>query len=160
MGEKKDDWYDEWRRSHPGERFFTGERYSTEREAGAVSDCDPVVEWLHEPEKHDYDNAATYLELLNLIDRDGFIKAAKAENNAFYYAKDILRASREPLLYADDEHVQHDLQKIHDGKKLSPILLVRGDAKGNRPLIIADGYHRVCAAYWVSENSIVQCRIV
>lgn len=121
---------------------------------------DPVIQWKYQPDQHDYDNAATYLNLINLIDREGFITAMKDAHHEYYYAKDILRASREELLYADNEHVQRDLQKIHDGKELAPILLVRGNCADNRPLIIADGYHRVCAAYWVDEDAIVKCRIV
>ena len=39
---------------------------------------------------------------------------------------------------------------------LSPILLVRSENK----LIIADGYHRLCAIYYLSEDLEVPCRIV
>jgi disulfide oxidoreductase YuzD len=69
-------------------------------------------------------------------------------------AKDILRASELPLLAKDNIHVKENLQKVKKGKKLSPVLLVR-DSK----LIIADGYHRVCAIYYLSEDLQVPCRI-
>ena len=45
------------------------------------------------------------------------------------------------------------------GERLSPVLLVRGD-RGNRfPLVIADGYHRICASYHIDENVVISCRI-
>jgi hypothetical protein len=45
------------------------------------------------------------------------------------------------------------------GKQLSPVLLVRGTL-GAYPLVIADGYHRVCAAYHTDENAEVPCKLV
>ena len=73
-------------------------------------------------------------------------------------AKDILRAARLSLLSADNPHVRADLDKIGHGKKLSPILLVRGSASD--ALQIADGYHRVCASYLTDENTPIPCRLV
>ncbi len=49
--------------------------------------------------------------------------------------------------------------KVHDGVKLSPVLLVRGSL-GGWPLIVADGYHRICASHHLDENADVPCRIV
>jgi hypothetical protein len=69
-------------------------------------------------------------------------------------AKDILRASGLNLLPADNYHVKENIQKSKKGKKLSPILTVR-DGK----LIIADGYHRLCSIYYLSEDLEVPCRI-
>ena len=60
-----------------------------------------------------------------------------------YEAKDLLRASRLSLLAQDD--VAMDLDKVKRGAKVSPILLVRGRFMKDRDLVIADGYHRVCA---------------
>ena len=51
-----------------------------------------------------------------------------------------------------------DLLKISSGKALSPILLLRGD--DDHPLIVADGYHRVCASYWIDENTDIPCILV
>ena len=74
-------------------------------------------------------------------------------------AKDLLRASQLELLPADDVNVRADLKKVHDGVKLSPVLLVRG-VFGESPLIVADGYHRICASYHLSDDADVPCRIV
>ena len=70
-------------------------------------------------------------------------------------AKHALRASGLPALPPDNVHVAKDLKKVANGKKLSPVLLVRGE-----PTLIADGYHRVCASYHLNENEDIPSRIV
>ena len=74
-------------------------------------------------------------------------------------AKDILRAAGLPLLAVDDPEVATDVKKVAKGQPLSPVLLVRGDLAAGRPLQIADGYHRVCASYHLSEDTEIPCRI-
>jgi hypothetical protein len=73
-------------------------------------------------------------------------------------AKDILRASQLALLGQDNKHVASDLAKVANGAALSPILLIRGTDQ--RPLIVADGYHRVCASYWLDENTDIPCILI
>jgi hypothetical protein len=112
--------------------------------------------WLDEPEEHDFPVAMDYLELLMTPDEaeevaDGLRAAPTVKRKA----KGILRASELPLLPKDNVHVAHDIKKVKDGKRLSPILLVHG-----RPLVIADGYHRVCAVYYLSEDLEIPCRLV
>ena len=46
------------------------------------------------------------------------------------------------------------------GDRLSPVLLVRGDACTSRVLVIADSYHRVCAAHILDEDAEIPCRLV
>jgi hypothetical protein len=75
-------------------------------------------------------------------------------------AKDILRAARLQLLPADDPEVARDLKHVSKGKPLSPILLVRGELSLDRPLQIADGYHRLCASYHLSQDTEIPCRLV
>ena len=62
------------------------------------------------------------------------------------------------LLGEDNKHVSADLRKAVSGAALSPILMLRGD--DTHPLIIADGYHRVCASYWIDENTDIPCILV
>ena len=73
-------------------------------------------------------------------------------------AKDLLRASHLELLPADDPEVLDDLKKVRGGVKFSPVLLVRG-ALGVHPMIIADGYHRICASYHIDEDAEIPYRI-
>ena len=72
-------------------------------------------------------------------------------------AKDLLRASNLSPLGVSNSHVERDRKKITKGTPLPPILLVR-DSK-NVKLIIADGYHRLCAAYSVDEDASIPCWI-
>jgi hypothetical protein len=118
-----------------------------------------AVTWLDEPEDHDYQAAADYL---SMVAESGAvaktIAALQTAQPVYRKAKDILRAARLTLLPASNVHVATDLHKISNGKKLSPILLVRGDA--TRALEIADGYHRVCASYITDENTDIPCHLV
>ena len=118
-----------------------------------------AVKWQDKPEKHDYDAAADYLSLLGEPEVVAATVTALGSAETLYRkAKDILRAARLNLLSADNPHVRADLDRIGRGKKLSPILLVRGSAAD--ALQIADGYHRVCASYLTDENTPIPCRLV
>jgi len=74
-------------------------------------------------------------------------------------AKDLLRASGLPVLAADNFHVAKDLKKVAQGTLLSPVLLVRGVLRTDMPLIVADGYHRICASYHLDEDADIPRRI-
>lgn len=120
-----------------------------------------AVKWLDEPEAHDYEAAAVYLSMVAENDAvDKTIAALKAAKPVAQKAKDILRAAGLALLPESNPHVRADLGKIGNGKKLSPILLVRGSAVGGYPLQIADGYHRVCASHLTDENTNIPCHLV
>ena len=115
--------------------------------------------WLSKPEKHDYPAAVSYLSLI--YDERAAAKYAKALAKApmtAFKAKDIFRASRLPLLGITNSHVRKNQKKIAAGKKLSPLLLVRDPRNGK--LVIADGYHRMCAVYLFDEDTLVPCKIV
>lgn len=122
----------------------------------------PAVEhWQEEPEEHDFPAAADYLSLVapagevaKVVDA---LKSAKTEHRK---AKDLLRASRLSLLPADNVHVKKDLAKVAAGKRLSPVLLVRGRGDNATPLTVADGYHRICASHHLDEDADVPCRLV
>ncbi|MFV8241839.1 hypothetical protein [Mycolicibacterium peregrinum] len=114
----------------------------------------PKIHWLDKPETHDYPAAADYLELI--ADKEAvsaIIDSLRSGTVTHKKAKDILRAAGLPLLPKDNAHVKADLQKVDQGTALSPILLVRGRLSSAVPLQIADGYHRVCASYYVDENT-------
>ncbi|MDR3659780.1 MAG: hypothetical protein P4L86_05110 [Mycobacterium sp.] len=120
-----------------------------------------AVKWLDDPEDHDYDAASDYLTMLApQHEVVGTVDALKSASTTTRKAKDILRAAQLPLLPEANAHVRSDLGKISDGKKLSPILLVRGDVHTCVQLQIADGYHRVCASYLTDENTDIPCRLV
>ncbi len=115
--------------------------------------------WLKEPEKHDYPAAHSYLTLL-YDDKTSaqFVKALTHAPMTAFKAKDIFRASELSLLGGTNSHVRRNQKKIAAGKKLSPLLLVRDPDR--RKLVIADGYHRMCAVYSFDEDTTVPCKIV
>jgi hypothetical protein len=120
-----------------------------------------AVKWMGKPEDHDFQAAEDYLSLVMAAKDASDYRAklaAKADDIIHRKAKDILRASQLALLGQDNKHVADDLRKVAAGTALSPILLVRGSA--DHPLIVADGYHRVCASYWVDENTDIPCVLV
>ncbi|MDE3124530.1 MAG: hypothetical protein KGK14_03375 [Bacteroidota bacterium] len=113
--------------------------------------------WLPDPEMQDFPAAIDYLELLfPLTEAKQYVAKLQKAETIQKKAKDILRAAQLPLLPADNIHVNENIKKVKKGKKLSPILLVRGLQK----LIIADGYHRLCAIYYLSEDLEIPCRLV
>ena len=121
----------------------------------------PTLSWADAPAEHDYPAAASFLRLIAAPalaeSLAGLLSRATLVHQA---AKDILRAARLPLLPADDPEVAKDLKKVSKGTSLSPVLLVRGELLTDRPLQIADGYHRVCASYHLDEDAEIPCRLV
>jgi hypothetical protein len=117
------------------------------------------IKWLEQPEEHDYPAALSYLCLL----RDEKTSAALVSRLRHapvtqFKAKDLFRASGLPLLGISNSHVKKDQAKIKSGATLSPLLLVRDPANGK--VVIADGYHRLCAVYSLDEDALIPCRIV
>ena len=88
------------------------------------------------------------------------VKELQAATLDHFKAKDILRSSRLPLLPEPTTSMSPaDIAKVKAGKRLSPVLLVRGSLARGVPMQIADGYHRVCASYHLGENNDIPCRI-
>jgi len=119
------------------------------------------LKWADAPAEHDYPAAASFLRLLTSPESAQALAGLMSKATTVQHpVKDILRAAQLPLIAADDPEVAKDLKKARDGIALSPILLVRGDLDSGRALQIADGYHRVCASYHLSENTQIPCRLV
>ena len=72
-------------------------------------------------------------------------------------AKDIFRTSGLSLLGVSNSQVEKDRGKIEAGNELSPLLLIRDALRGR--VIIADGYHRLCAVYSFDEDAVIPCKI-
>ena len=117
------------------------------------------IKWLPQPEDHDYPAALSFLSLIYPPHTAGqYVAALKTAPMTRFKAKDIIRASGLALLGAGNSHVEKNIEKLHGGGSLSPVLLVRATALGK--VFIADGYHRVCAVYTFDEDAIIPCKIV
>src|SRR6476659_5773330 len=92
--------------------------------------------WLPKVEEHDFAAAASYLALIHpRAQCKTLVAALRAAELVQFRAKDIFRASG-----------------------LSPLLLVRDEKNGK--VIVADGYHRLCAVYQIDEDAWIPCKIV
>ena len=117
--------------------------------------------WKSGPDEHDFPAASEYLSLvMSEAAAAALTDALRAAPLTHRKAKDLLRASALPLLPPDNAHVGKDLKKVDRGEQLSPVLLVRGELHRGSPLVVADGYHRICASYHLDENADIPCRIV
>lgn len=117
------------------------------------------VKWMSKPEGHDYPAAESYLNLIiepsitKLI-----VKRLQDAEMTSFKAKDIFRASKLSLLGVSNSHVKKNQKKINNGEKMSPLLLVRDNS--TKTVIVADGYHRLCAVYGYNEDIDIPCKIV
>ena len=117
------------------------------------------INWRSEPEAHDYPAAESYLSLTlgPQAAKNAVAKLKRAKISQFA-AKDIFRASKLSLLGVSNYHVEKDRTKISQHQNLSPLLLVRTKRDGG--LIIADGYHRLCAVYSFDEDASIPCKVI
>lgn len=116
----------------------------------------PAIVWLEEPEAHDYPAAESYLQLLHLDHAQALAEQLERAPMAEFKAKDIFRASGLSLLGVSNSHVRKNQKKIRKGQALSPLLLVADDNQ----VIVADGYHRLCAVYAFDEDAVIPCKLV
>ena len=118
--------------------------------------------WEEKPDDQDYPAAEDYLSLMmSPASAKQAARRLRAARIVHRKAKDLLRASRLPVLPPENFHVAKDLKKVKAGKKLSPVLLVRGRlGAADVPLTVADGYHRICASWHLDEDADIPCRMV
>ena len=117
------------------------------------------IKWLREPQEHDYPAACSFLSLTFEPQAAGQLaEDLQRAGMSEFAAKDIFRASGLSLLGVSNSHVQKDRERILQNEKLSPLLLVR-DRNASK-VVIADGYHRLCAVYTFDEDAMIPCKIV
>jgi disulfide oxidoreductase YuzD len=117
------------------------------------------AKWLSDAQEHDYPAAQSYLSLIYTEDQVAKLMAGfRAASVVQFKGKDIFRASQLSLLGPSNSHVEKDRQKIRRGQALSPLLLLRDEQNGK--VVIADGYHRLCAVYQFDEDAVIQCKII
>ncbi len=117
------------------------------------------IKWHRKPQKHDYLAAQSYLSLLfpPRVAKALALKLKRAGIGEFA-AKDIFRASGLALLGGSNSHVDRDRTLIIEKQPISPLLLCRDTEHGK--VIIADGYHRLCAVYTFDEDAMIPCQII
>lgn len=116
------------------------------------------IAWLEAPAEKNYVAAQSYLALA--FEEPEVLRAVQALRAApmtSFLAKDIFRASGLSLLGVSNGQVDRFRRKIAQGDPLSPVLLVRVPALAK--VIVADGYHRLCAVYDFDEDEAIPCKI-
>ena len=117
------------------------------------------VKWLEKPADSDYVAAESYLSLLYKPKQcKKWVERLRAAPMSEYPAKDILRASGTRMAEVAGFDWSKQREELSKGKPLSPILLVRQENGGH--LIVADGFHRMCALFSADEKLRVPCKIV
>jgi hypothetical protein len=118
-----------------------------------------AIAWLAQPQARNYPAALSYLSLIFDPKTAGkYVSRLRKAPVTQFKSKDIFRASGLSLLGVSNFFVEKDRKRILEGKKLSPILLVRDAA--NARTIVADGYHRLCSVYSFDEEAPIPCKIV
>jgi hypothetical protein len=114
--------------------------------------------WLVKPAAEDYRAAHEYLTLLfPAREVEELVRSLRKAPVIERQAKDLLRASQTHLLDENNPRISGQLKKIKRGKKMSPVLLVRGDGEKGVTLAIADGHHRICASWYFDEDAPIAC---
>ena len=117
------------------------------------------IKWLSDAEAHDYSAAQSYLSLIyGAVQVRKMVAKLRRTSVVQFNAKDIYRASQLSLLGVSNSHVAKDREKIRRDQRLAPLLLLRDALHGK--VIIADGYHRLCAIYSFDEDAWIKCKIV
>lgn len=114
------------------------------------------IEWLHDVADHDYAAAEAYLSLKH--GEDAVAKTIARLRKApltSRRANDILRAAGLDPAPLEDPGVIKDLIKVIEGRKLSPVLVIREEARAD----IADGYHRVSLVYRLDPYAVVPLKL-
>jgi hypothetical protein len=119
----------------------------------------PQPKWHKEVKPDNFEAAESYLALIYSPKKTArFVVALQRAEPTRFRAKDIFRASQLSKVGVSNQRVIRDRKKIKTGTPLSPILLVRDERNGK--VVVADGYHRLCAVYEVNEDLWIPCRIV
>jgi hypothetical protein len=118
-----------------------------------------TIRWLADPEQKDFAAAQSFMSMLvSPASLAEVMEKLLGAPLGHWAAKDILRAAGLPALKPKQSaEVAEKLAKIKHAIPISPILAVSGLRDF---LVIADGYHRVSAAYRIDEDSLVPGRLL
>ena len=117
------------------------------------------LRWLEQPSDGNFESAQTYLKLLYGTKKARkYVKELKEASTSEYLARDLLRASGTPISEVQAFDWTKQQREIAAGTPLSPVLLVRRD--DGKSVVIADGFHRMCAVFQADQDAPVPCKFV
>lgn len=120
----------------------------------------PTIVWADQPDPQDYPAAQSFL---TGIMPDKYVAKAmdllRAAPVTKMRAKDIIRGSAGEMLPEKFPGVQKEIDKMVSGAPTSPLLLVQGTADNDMNLILADGWHRCHALYYLDDAAWAFCKL-
>lgn len=117
------------------------------------------INWFKDPKEGNYPAALSYLSLIYDPEvAENTVEELKNAEIVKFKAKDIFRASGLTALSFSNSHVQKNIRKIKNEEEISPILLTRDPTHGR--VLVADGWHRLCAIHELNEDADIHCKIV
>jgi hypothetical protein len=116
------------------------------------------TKWRKRPKKKDYPAAQAYLALTLGQERARrLIKRLRKAKVQAMPARDILRASHTPMAEVRAFDWTEQNKDIKKGRPFSPLLLICN--RSSNILIVADGFHRLCAAFARDQDAMVRFKI-
>lgn len=116
--------------------------------------------WLPQPVAKDYLGARAYLGLIMPdVYADRAIAILKKAPVQQFRATDLARSGRLGLIDKKDPGVQKAMDEMQSGDPMSPVLILQGMADTESNAAIADGFHRIHAAYFIDPDSLVPCKV-
>ena len=117
-------------------------------------DKNQLTQWETTADQDNARDATEYLGMFKKSKNAGrIVDDLKNGKLVTFKAKDILRAAQLPPQPQDNAHVMAALKLINNGIPLTPVYLLRGKLKSGTPVVIADGYHRISAAFWTDPST-------
>lgn len=122
---------------------------------------DPVeINWAADPDPADFPAARSFLGLVMPDEyADRAVELLRAAPATRARAKDIVRGSAGELAPEKLPGVQDEMKKMEDGEPITPLLLVQGGSNTQPDMLIADGWHRAHAAYYLQHDAWVPVRV-
>ena len=117
--------------------------------------------WKSTPDEHDYPAAHDYLTLV--IPEAQVNELVKGLMNApltTRKAKDLLRAAAYRFFLTPTYMWPTTSQRSTRASSFRPCSWCEARRPGAPPLLVADGYHRICASYHLDEDADIPCRLV
>lgn len=117
-------------------------------------------QWLPQPATKDYVGARSYLGLI-MPDAyaDKAITLLKRSPIVMFRATDLARSGRLGLIDKKDPGVEKAMDEMKSGDPISPVLIVQGMADTESNAAIADGFHRIHAAYYLDPDMLIPAKI-
>lgn len=116
--------------------------------------------FLAQPAAKDYVGARAYLGLIMPdVYADKAIALLKKAPVQQFRATDLARGGRLGLVDKKDPGVQKAMDEMQSGEPTSPVLIVQGMADTESNMAIADGFHRIHAAYYIDPDMLVSAKV-